>query len=330
MCGRPCRPRGFRITPREAGVRQKPTSCLRGMGGRGERLERSTCHMSRLTLRRQWGGQLRGRIKTMTTQTTTAVIPKTDREVRILADASAIAQTAAAEFVEAAKEAVCLKDSFSVALSGGSTPKVLYGLLLNNGPLRAIVPWSKIQFFFGDERHVPPDNTDSNFRMASEAMLATAPVDPKQVHRIKGEIESAAEAAEEYEKDLRTSFRLEPGQLPRFDLVLLGMGPEGHTASLFPGTKALKEERRLVVSNWVGKLYTDRITLTPPVLNNAARVVFMVHGAEKAPALKAVLEGPYEPEQLPAQMIHPQQGKVLWLADPTAAGMLRPQAMSAV
>jgi len=266
----------------------------------------------------------------MTTAIPTITTTMTNREIRILSDANAIAQTAAAEFVEAAREAVCLKDSFSVALAGGSTPKTLYGLLLNNGPLRAMVPWSKIQFFFGDERHVPPDNTDSNFRMASEAMLATAPVDPKQVHRIKGEIESAAEAAEEYEKDLRMSFRLEPGQLPRFDLVLLGMGPEGHTASLFPGTKALKEERRLVVSNWVGKLYTDRITLTPPVLNNAARVVFMVHGAEKAPALKAVLEGPYEPEQLPAQMIHPQQGKVLWLADPTAARMLRPQAKSAV
>lgn len=254
----------------------------------------------------------------------------TNREIRILADANAIAQTAAVEFVDAAREAVCLKDSFSVALAGGSTPKALYGLLLNNGPLRAMVPWSKIQFFFGDERHVPPDDAESNFRMASEAMLARAPVDSKQVHRIKGEIENPAEAAEEYERDLRMSFRLETGQLPRFDLVLLGMGPEGHTASLFPGTKALKEDRHLVVSNWVGKLYTDRITLTPPVLNNAARVVFMVHGGEKASALKAVLEGPYEPDQLPAQMIHPQQGKVLWLVDPAAAGMLAPQAKKAV
>src|SRR5215467_4880500 len=266
----------------------------------------------------------------MTTAIPTITTTMTNREIRILSDANAIAQTAAAEFVEAAREAVCLKDSFSVALSGGSTPKVLYGLLLNNGPLRAMVPWSKIQFFFGDERHVPPDNAESNFRMASEAMLGKAPVDSKQVHRIKGEIENAAEAAEEYERDLRRSFRLDAGQLPRFDLVLLGMGPEGHTASLFPGTKALKEDQRLVVSNWVGKLYTDRITLTPAVLNNAARVVFMVHGAEKAPALKAVLEGPYEPEQLPAQMVHPQAGRVLWLVDPTAARMLSPQSKGAV
>src|SRR6266478_2620293 len=261
----------------------------------------------------------------MTTETAT-----TNREIRILADANSIAQTAAAEFLEAAKQAVREKGSFCVALSGGSTPKALYGLLINNPVLQAKVPWSKIQFFFGDERHVPPDDAESNFRMATEAMLAKAPVDPKQVHRIKGEKRNATQAAEEYEQELRASFRLAADQLPRFDLVLLGMGPEGHTASLFPGTKALKEERRLVVSNWVGKLYTDRITLTPPVLNNAARVIFMVHGEEKAPALKAVLEGPYEPDQLPAQMIKPTEGKVLWLVDPSAASMLVPQAKGAV
>ena len=260
----------------------------------------------------------------MTTETVT-----TNREIRILADANAIAQTAAAEFVEAAKVAVREKGSFCVALSGGSTPKALYGLLMNNPVLQAMVPWDKIEFYFGDERHVPPGDAESNFRMATEAMLAKAPIDPKQVHRIKGEKQNAAQAAEEYEEELRTSFRLAEGQLPRFDLVLLGMGPEGHTASLFPGTKALREERRLVVSNWVGKLYTDRITLTPSVLNNAARVTFMVHGAEKAPALKAVLEGPYEPDQLPAQIIKPKEGKVLWLVDPTAAAMLTPRAKRA-
>jgi 6-phosphogluconolactonase len=253
-----------------------------------------------------------------------------NREVRILADANSIAQTAAAEFLEAAEQAVSEKGSFSVALAGGSTPKALYGLLATNPLLQAKVPWSKIQFFFGDERHVPPTDEESNFRMAEEAMLGKAPVDPKQVHRIKGEKRNAAQAAEEYEQDLRASFRLQAGEFPRFDLVLLGMGPEGHTASLFPGTKALKEEHRLVVSNWVGKFYTDRITFTPPVLNNAARVIFMVHGEEKAPALKAVLEGPYEPEQLPAQIIQPKQGKVLWLVDPSAASMLVPKAKGAV
>lgn len=253
-----------------------------------------------------------------------------NQEIRILADANSIAQTAAAEFLQAAEEAVREKGSFSVALAGGSTPKTLYGLLASNPLLQAKVPWGKIQFFFGDERHVPPDNPESNFRMANEAMLAKAPIDSKQVHRVKAEKRNAAEAAAEYEDDLRASFALAAGQFPRFDLVLLGMGPEGHTASLFPGTKALKEERSLVVSNWVGKLYTDRITLTPPVLNNAARVVFMVHGAEKGPALKAVLEGPYEPDQLPAQIIRPKQGKVLWLVDPTAASMLVPKVKGAV
>ena len=247
-----------------------------------------------------------------------------------MADANSIAQTAAAEFLEAARDAVRERDSFTVALAGGSTPKALYELLATNPLLQAKVPWSKIQFFFGDERHVPPDNAESNFRMANEAMFAKAPVDAKQVHRIKAEKRNAAQAAEEYEQELRTSFKVQADQLPRFDLVLLGMGPEGHTASLFPGTKALKEERRLVVSNWVGKLYTDRITLTPPVLNDAARVIFMVHGEEKAPALKAVLEGPYEPDQLPAQLIRPKLGKVLWLVDPSAASMLVPQAKGAV
>jgi 6-phosphogluconolactonase len=269
---------------------------------------------------KQQGGQPPGCAETMAT----------NREVKILADANGIAQTAAAEFVEAAREAVRAKGSFSVALAGGSTPKALYGLLVSNPLLQTMVPWSKIQFFFGDERHVPPDDAESNFRMATEAMLGKAPIDPKQVHRIKGENPNAAEAAQEYEQDLRASFGLKADELPSLDLVLLGMGPEGHTASLFPGTKALKEERRLVVSNWVGKLFTDRITLTPPVLNNAALVIFMAHGAEKAPALKAVLEGPYEPDQLPAQIIRPENGKALWLVDPTAASMLVPQAKRAV
>jgi len=259
----------------------------------------------------------------------TTKIMRIDREIRILADANSIAQTAAAEFLEAARDAVREKDSFTVALAGGSTPKALYGLLATDPLLQAKVPWSKIQFFFGDERHVAPDNAESNFRMANEAMFGKAPVDPKQIHRIKAEKPNAAQAAEEYEQELSTSFKLQADQLPRFDLVLLGMGPEGHTASLFPGTKALQEERRLVVSNWVGKLYTDRITLTPPVLNNAAQVIFMANGGEKAPALKAVLEGPYEPDQLPAQIIKPKEGKVLWLVDPTAAAMLAPQAKRA-
>src|SRR5258708_23157456 len=325
MRGPPLRPSVFRTMGREVGGQKNLTNCSRGMAVLGERSGKTIRRLSQVRLGQCWGERLQECTETMTTE-----IATTNREIRILADVNGIAQTASAEFLEVAQKAVREKDSFCVALSGGSTPKALYGLLINNPVLQAMVPWGKTQFFFGDERHVPPDDAESNFRMATEAMFAKAPVDAKQVHRIKGEKRNAAQAAEEYEEDLRASLNLAEGQFPRFDLVLLGMGPEGHTASLFPGTKGLNEERRLVVNNWVGKLYTDRITLTPPVLNNAARVIFMVHGAEKAPALKAVLEGPYEPDQLPAQIIKPKEGKVLWLVGATSAAMASPPAERAI
>src|SRR5262249_40944214 len=161
------------------------------------------------------------------------------------------------------------------------------------------------RFFWGDERHVPPDHPDSNYRMANEALLSKIGAKPEQVFRMTGENPDAAAAASDYERRLREYFGTAPGAFPGFDLILLGMGPDGHTASLFPGTKALDEMERLVISNWVGKFYTDRITFTAPLINNAATVMFMVGGADKAPALKAVLEGPYEPAQLPSQMIRP-------------------------
>ena len=161
--------------------------------------------------------------------------------------------------------------------------------------------------------------------MANESMLSKAPVNPEAVFRISGEYPAARKAADEYEQQLIKYFRLSNGQLPRFDLVMLGMGPDGHTASLFPGTKALQEKKRLVVSNWVGKFYTHRITMTAPVLNNAAFVMFTAPGDDKAPPLKAVLEGPYEPEQLPSQLIRPENGRLLWLVDQTAARMLAPR-----
>jgi 6-phosphogluconolactonase len=245
-----------------------------------------------------------------------------EREVRILQDGAAIAKRAALEFVRCAEFAVKQHDSFTVALAGGSTPKALYGLLVNDPTLRGQVPWDKTQFFFGDERHVPPDHSESNFRMASEAVLSKAPVKPDQVHRIKGEYSDTEKAALEYEQELRLHFKLNSGALPRFDLILLGMGSEGHTLSLFPGTKALHDNGRLVMRNWVGKLYTERVTCTAPVAKNAALVVFMVTGADKSLALKGVLEGPYEPEQLPSQLIEPKNGRLLWLVDTTAASAL--------
>jgi 6-phosphogluconolactonase len=244
------------------------------------------------------------------------------RDVRILTSLEAIAKRAAQEFVQTATAAVSEKGSFSVALSGGSTPKALYSLLANDAALRAQTPWDKMSVYFGDERNVGPDHADSNFRMASEMMLSKVPIKAEQVFRIKGEYKDTERAALEYEQVLRASSKIGEGQVPRFDLVLLGMGNEGHTASLFPGTKALHETKRLVVRNWVGKLYTERITLTAPAINNAARVLFMITGADKALALKGVLEGPYEPDQLPAQMIQPSNGKQLWLVDTIAGGML--------
>jgi 6-phosphogluconolactonase len=245
-----------------------------------------------------------------------------DREIRILPDGAAIARRAAQEFVQAAADAVRTRGSFNVALAGGSTPKALYRLLVNDLALRSQLPWDKMHVLFGDERHVPPDHPDSNFRMATEAMISKSPMKPEQVTRIKGEYPDAGQAALEYEKALREYFKLKDGEYPRFDLVLVGMGNEGHTLSLFPGTKALHADGRIAVRNWVGKLYAERITLTAPAASNAARVIFMVTGADKGPALKAVLEGPFEPEQLPAQLLQPKNGKLLWLVDTAAGSML--------
>ena len=242
-------------------------------------------------------------------------------EVRILPDATAIAKRAAEEFIKSANAAAKAKGSFSVSLSGGSTPKALYALLASD-EMRGQLPWDKMQLFFGDERHVEPTHPDSNFRMATEAMISKAQLKPEQVHRMKAENADTEQAAREYEQELRSHFHLGDGQAPPFDLVLLGMGNEGHTLSLFPGTKALRDNGRLVVRNWVGKLYTERVTLSAPAVNNAALVIFMVAGTDKALALKGVLEGPYEPEQLPAQLIDPKHGRLLWLVDTAAGGML--------
>jgi 6-phosphogluconolactonase len=243
-------------------------------------------------------------------------------EVRVLPDGAAIARRCAQRFVEIAIAAVREKGSFHVALAGGSTPKILYSLLVDDPALRSQLPWDKMHVFFGDERHVAPDDPQSNFCMARETMFSKSPLKPEQVSRIKGEFPAAEDAAKEYDQAIRTYFKLSEGQFPRFDLVLLGMGSEGHTLSIFPGTKALRENRRIAVHNWVGKVLMDRITLTAPAVNNAANIIFMVTGADKAPALTAVLERFYEPDQLPAQLIQPLNGTLLWLVDDAAGSML--------
>lgn len=244
------------------------------------------------------------------------------RDIRILADPAAIARRAADEFVKAAQQAVQKKGVFTVSLSGGSTPKTLYAMLADDPGYRSKIPWDKLRLFFGDERHAAPDSSENNFHMATEALFSKGVLKPEQITRIKGEYADTEKAALEYEQTLRGYFQLRDGEFPSFDLILLGMGDEGHTLSLFPGTKALKETRRIVVSNWVGKFYTDRITLTATAANHAAQVMFLITRADKAPALKAVLEGPYEPDQLPSQLIQPLSGNALWLIDRDAAKML--------
>lgn len=245
------------------------------------------------------------------------------REIRILKDGAAIARRAAEILVEAAQSSVRRSGSFTVALAGGSTPKLLYSLLATDPGLRGDLPWDKMQLFFGDERHVGPDDPQSNYKMAFDTMISKAPLKPDQVRRMKGEYPDTGQAAREYEQEFQAHFQLKDGQLPRFDVVLVGMGDEGHCLSLFPGTKALHPAAgRTVVSNWVGKLFTERITITAPVANHAAMIIFTVTGKEKSLALKAVLEGPYEPEQLPSQLLQPTNGKLLWLIDQAAGTML--------
>lgn len=245
------------------------------------------------------------------------------RMVILFRDAASLARRAAEEFVKTANSAVASRGSFTVALAGGSTPKLLYTLLVDDAGFRSQLPWDKMQVFFGDERHAGPGDKDSNYRMANESLISKSPLKPEQISRIKGEYDDTEKAALEYEQVLRAYFKLKDGELPRFDLVLLGMGDEGHTLSLFPGTKALQPSlKRFVVRNWVGKLYTERITLTAATANHANQVIFMVTRADKALALKAVLEGPYEPEQLPSQLIQPATGNLLWLVDQDAGNLL--------
>jgi 6-phosphogluconolactonase len=241
-------------------------------------------------------------------------------EIRKLTTPQELSAAAAEEVVHAAEEAVAARGRFTIALSGGSTPRNLFTLLATNA--RSTLPWDRMFFFWGDERHVPPTDVESNYRMADETMLSKIPVAAGNIFRVAAENPDAAAAAGAYEQTLRKFFALESGQVPRFDLILLGMGPDGHTASLFPGTAALQEKTRLVVANWVDKLKTSRITLTLPVLNAARCVAFLVSGTDKADALKAVLEGDAPGEQYPSKLVKPNDGKLIWLVDRAAASGL--------
>jgi len=233
------------------------------------------------------------------------------REVKVVPDAEALAEATVALFEEAVRAGVTERGVARVALSGGHTPLPAYRQLAAAG-----LDWSRIHLFWGDERGVPPDHPDSNYRAAKEALLDPARIPTEQVHRIEAE-RPPEEAAERYEAEIRTAFGTGPSEVPRFDLVLLGLGPDGHTASLFPGTAALEEHERLVVANEVPGKGT-RITLTWPVLDAAARVAFLVEGAGKASIVHAVLDGPEG--VYPAQRVQPNHGRLLFLLDAPAAG----------
>jgi 6-phosphogluconolactonase len=241
-------------------------------------------------------------------------------DLRRLTTPQDLFQAAADEVLHAATDAVAQRGSFTIALSGGSTPKNLYTLIAANSS--PSLPWEKVFFFWGDERHVPPEDPDSNYRMAQETILSKIPIPPANIFRIPGENPDASAAAEAYEQTLRKFFAVAPGEFPRFDLILLGMGPDGHTASLFPETAALQEKSRLVVANWVEKMKTSRITLTLPVLNAARRVAFLVSGADKAAVLHEVLEGNAPGEKYPSKLVRPSQGKLIWFVDRAAASEL--------
>jgi 6-phosphogluconolactonase len=240
-----------------------------------------------------------------------AANPRVER----VADLAALARAAAADFARRAEAAVAARGRFTVALSGGSTPRALYALLADpDAPWRNLVPWGRTQTWFGDERNVPPDHPDSNYRMAREALLAHVAA---SVHRMEGE-RPAREAADRYEADLRATLGAEGGLPPRLDLALMGLGADGHTASLFPGTDALEERVRWVAAPWVPAVGAHRITLTLPVFERARAVVFLVAGAEKAPALARLLSPPPGEPAIPAARVRPEDGDLLVIADAAA------------
>ncbi len=238
--------------------------------------------------------------------------------VRIYSDFEALSRGAAELFARCAGEAIEKQGRFTVVLSGGATPKRTYELLAGP-PFRDGIAWDRVVVFWGDERWVPPEDHRSNARMARQALLDHAPVSPLRIHPIEGGT-SPEEAARRYEALLRAFFANGP---PRFDLVLLGLGEDGHTASLFPGDPALEESERWVLPVYPAQRDLCRITLTAPLINRSGEIVFVVSGASKARALHEVLEGPRDPSRLPAQLIHPESGRLHWLADREAASLCR-------
>lgn len=237
-------------------------------------------------------------------------------------DPGALARRAACHLVEMVSEAAEANGRARIAVSGGSTPKAAFQMLADpNRPFLKRMPWEDLELFFVDERTVPPDQPESNYRMTKEALLDHIPLTAQQVHRMEGELQPE-EAAARYESELRNIFRLEGAEIPRFDLISLGMGDDGHTASLFPHTAAIHEMGRLVVANQVPQKDTWRITLTWPVINHARSVFFLIAGADKAQRVHEVFTRARDPERLPSQLIWPTSGILTLFLDKAAAALL--------
>jgi 6-phosphogluconolactonase len=243
-------------------------------------------------------------------------------DIFIEQDEVSLYRAAAERFARLAQQVVDRKGRFCVALAGGATPRGFYALLAEDEALRAAVPWPQIHFFWGDERHVGPDHADSNYRMVRQVLLSRVPLPPENVHRMAGESPDPETAARAYEQLLRGFFELSVNEFPRFDLALLGLGADGHTASLFPRSPALEGRRRLVVTSPGSAGGVGRISLSVPVFNNAGCVAFLVTGSAKAQAVWATLRGPHDPMHRPAQLIAPINGRLVWMLDAAAAALL--------
>ena len=243
----------------------------------------------------------------------------TQPDIQVFPDPNAVARAAAERVVRAADENIVLAGRFTIGLSGGSTPKLLFQLLASE-EFRGAIDWSRVEVFFVDERCVPPDHAESNYKLARETLLDKVPIPGDNVHRMRGEVNPPEDAAKEYGLMLEEKF----GDTGGLDLVLLGMGDDGHTASLFPGTAAVNETKHRCVANYAEKSTTGkswRLTLTAPFINRGREVSVLVTGANKAKTLAEVLEGPRDPQRLPVQLIAPPSGKLTWLVDAAAAGM---------
>jgi 6-phosphogluconolactonase len=243
-----------------------------------------------------------------------------EREIIICRDVDELNRKAAEQFIGLANRAIQQSRQFTVALSGGSTPKALYSLLASPD-YRERVDWSRVHLFWGDERCVPPDHAESNFRMVQESLLSKIHIPPENVHRMAGEKEPER-AAVEYEEHLRQFFHLSRGAVPRFDLIFLGLGEDGHTASLFPGSSALNDKEHLVATVYVEKLKAHRLTVTLPVINAAAQIIFLVAGKSKSPVVKELLSVASQERNYPPGKVNPVNGHVTWLVTQDAAESL--------